>query len=530
MITKSEISSLLNSTETFRVEKTVSTGNMDKFCEAICAFANDLPDSRKKGYLFIGANDDGSLCGLKVGDALMKKIAAIRSDGNILPLPVMSVERFEFDDGDLLVVEVSPSLIPPVRYRGRVFVRIGPRRDIASEVEERVLIERRTAYMASFDATPCLDATIDDMDLNVIRNSYLPSVVDPEILAQDTRDIKEQLASIRLYDRRHDCPTYAGIILFGKNPRYFMPGAYVQYVRFEGDAKGGNILNERRFQGSLFTMIPALETFVGNAVVMQRPVAVSLFKEKDVINYPEKALRELMMNACMHRDYQSNMPVRLYQFDNYVEIMNPGGLYGEARPENFPYVNDYRNPVVAEAMKEMKYVNMFNQGISRVQNMLTDNGNKKAEFDVSKLTVFGVTVYSNFEEKYDVSQGVSQGVTQDDADVTQDVTQGVTNVPRNVTNDNPENAVVDTYNSDDEQNGVTNDVTQGVPQGVPQGVSEETLDAWIKEQVKNNPKITTRDLAQKSGFNDKTIKRHIKKLPYIKYIGSGYSGHWEVEG
>ena len=313
-----------------------------------------------------------------------------------------------------------------------------------------------------------------------------------------------------------------------------MPGAYVQYVRFEGDAKGGNILNERRFQGSLFTMIPTLETFVGNAVVMQRPVAVSLFKEKDVINYPEKALRELMMNACMHRDYQSNMPVRLYQFDNYVEIMNPGGLYGEARPENFPYVNDYRNPVVAEAMKEMKYVNMFNQGISRVQNMLADNGNKKAEFDVSKLTVFGVTVYSNFEEKYDVSQGVSQGVTQGDADVTQGVPQSVTNVPRNVTNDNPENTVVDTSNGDDEQNGVTNDVPQGVsqdvPQGVSQGVPEEYFDTWIIEQIKGNSKITVKELAQISGFHERTIYRHVAKLPYIKYIGSGYSGHWEVEG
>lgn len=117
MITKDEILILLKSPETYRIERTISTGNMDKFCEAICAFANDLPDSRKKGYLFIGVNDDGSLSGLKVDDALLKKISGIRSDGNILPLPVMSVDKFEFPDGDLLVAEVSPSLIPPVRYR-----------------------------------------------------------------------------------------------------------------------------------------------------------------------------------------------------------------------------------------------------------------------------------------------------------------------------------------------------------------------------------------------------------------------------
>ena len=119
MITKEELQQLLMSTETFRVERTVSTGDMDKFQEAICAFSNDLPGSKKNGYLIIGAHDNGKLSGLKVDDNLMKKISGIRSDGNILPLPVMSVEAFHFPEGDLLVAEVTPSLAPPVRYRGR---------------------------------------------------------------------------------------------------------------------------------------------------------------------------------------------------------------------------------------------------------------------------------------------------------------------------------------------------------------------------------------------------------------------------
>lgn len=68
MITKDEIQELLHSTETYRVERTVSTGDMDKFQEAICAFANDMPNSRKKGYLILGAHDDGRLSGLRVSD------------------------------------------------------------------------------------------------------------------------------------------------------------------------------------------------------------------------------------------------------------------------------------------------------------------------------------------------------------------------------------------------------------------------------------------------------------------------------
>lgn len=66
MITKDEIQELLHSTETYRVERTTSTGDMDKFQEAICAFANDLPNSRKNGYLILGAYGNGTLAGLKV--------------------------------------------------------------------------------------------------------------------------------------------------------------------------------------------------------------------------------------------------------------------------------------------------------------------------------------------------------------------------------------------------------------------------------------------------------------------------------
>gem|GEM_PF-2173718 len=106
------------------------------------------------------------------------------------------------------------------------------------------------------------------------------------------------------------------------------------------------------------------------------------------------------------------MPIRLYQFDDYIEVMNAGGLYGEARPENFPSVNDYRNPLVAEAMRVMKYVNKFNRGVTRVQEMLKDNGNPSAEFDVNTITAFRVNVHATNDS--DLSKGTSQGTSQPD--------------------------------------------------------------------------------------------------------------------
>lgn len=399
-MTEKELYEIMASDEDYRIERTVSTGNMDKFQEAICAFANDLPGHREKGYLLIGVTDDGHLSGLKVDDALMKKISSIRSEGNILPLPVMNTEKVSTAEGDVLVVEVTPSFDTPVRYRGRTFVRIGPRRDIASLEEERILSERCAASLPTFDTRPCREATIDDIDTETIIKEYMPRAIDAETLSNDTRPLKDQLASLQLFNLQWDCPTFAAIIMFGHNPQYFMPGAYIQFVHFKGNDNGGEILNERRFEGCLYKTLPMLENFITDGIVTKHPIPISVLREKDVFNYPFKALRELIMNAVMHRDYQSNMPTRLYQYDTHIEIMNPGGLYGQARPENFPYVNDYRNSVVAGMMRTLNYVNMFNHGISEVQHLLKANDNPAAEFNINLVTAFSVIVRESAESNF----------------------------------------------------------------------------------------------------------------------------------
>lgn len=71
----------------------------------------------------------------------------------------------------------------------------------------------------------------------------------------------------------------------------------------------------------------------------------------------------------------------------------------------------------------------------------------------------------------------------------------------------------------------TQDVTQGVTQSVTQ---EETLDEKIEKAIKDNLNITTEELAKQFGVTSMTIKRHLAKMPHIHYVGSGYSGHWEV--
>ena len=392
MLSTEELINMLSDLESDRIERTVSENKTDKFSEAICAFSNDFPNHKQPGYLIIGAEDKtGKLAGLNISDKLLTSLAAIRNNGQILPQPSLTIQKYSLPEGEVAVVEVFPSPFPPVRYQGKVWIRVGPSKAIANEAEELRLIEKRTANTRTFDVSPVFNSTLADINIELFKLTYLPNAVDADTLASNHREIKQQLASLRLYDLVYDRPTYAGILLLGNNPKFYMPGAYVQYVLFSGDSMDSEVVNEVEFSGDLLSTMRQLDLFVKNNIE-ERPVRVSALKELMTRNYPFRAIRELLNNAVMHRNYESNAPVKFYEFSDRIEISNPGGLYGSARPDNFPHQNDYRNPIIAEALKIMGYVNKFNRGIATAQAELKTNGNPPAEFIYDLPLHFSVTL------------------------------------------------------------------------------------------------------------------------------------------
>jgi len=389
MLTPDALNSVLTDLESDRIERTTSTKNTDKFAEAICAFANDYPNHRQPGYLIVGAKDDGTPSGLTVTDELLRDLASIRADGNVLPPPAMSVEKASVAGGDLAIVTVQASTVPPVRYKGRVYIRIGPRKGVANEQEERVLSERRASLVTSFDAHPVKEAGLADITLRLF-DEYRLQLVDAEVIASNHRSTEEKLASLRCYDLRASAPTVAGLLLFGTNPRYFLPGAYVQFLRFPGTTMTDRPLDEREVSGDLRTVLDEVKSKIvaHNSVPLAQG---SGFQDKPAPDYPDWALRELFHNAVLHRDYQSSTPVRFYWFSDRIEIQSPGGLYGEVTRETLTRRNSYRNPVLAEAMKSMDYVNRYGYGIQRAEALLKENGNPPPEFEIDDRVVL-VTV------------------------------------------------------------------------------------------------------------------------------------------
>ena len=179
-------------------------------------------------------------------------------------------------------------------------------------VEFTTSTKRRTALQRTFDVRPCQGCTLDDLVLDLFSVTYLPAAVEREVIAENQRSIPEQMASLRFYDLADDCPTNAAVLLFAKDPRGWIAGSYVQFVRWAGTTMADDPISERAFSGDL----------------------VSVLREVDTL----------------------------------------------ASPENFPRQTDYRNPVIAEAMATLGYVNHFGRGVIRAQEALRRNGNSEAEF------------------------------------------------------------------------------------------------------------------------------------------------------
>lgn len=381
-LTDRDLTDLLADLESDRAErKETVKQDKDKLSQAICAFANDLPDHRKPGVLFIGVADDGKVSGLPITDELLLALADLRDQGNILPPPSMAVRKLETRDGDVAVVEVQPSTAPPVRFRGRIYIRVGPRRGIANLDDERRLNERRRALDLPFDARPLSGSTVDDLDMPLFADTLLPSLQPAEVLAENHRSNAQRLAALRLLTA-DGVATAAGVLVAGKDPLAWLPGAFVQFLRVDGTDLTDPVKDEKRLDGPLIDVLRQLDELL----VLNISTAVDFTSENREIrtpDYPLAALQQVARNAIMHRSYENtNAPVRVTWFADRVEIVNPGGPYGSVTVDNFgDGATDYRNPTIAEVMRGLGYVQRFGAGIPIAKKSLADNGNPDPVFE-----------------------------------------------------------------------------------------------------------------------------------------------------
>ncbi len=380
MLSDDELRNLLNLGEADHLEKTRSRTDTQKFGEAICAFANDLPDRRQVGVLFVGVEDNGRCANTLIDENILQTLMGFRTDGTILPPPMIHVRRHTLDGCTMAIVEVIPSDNPPLKYNGRVCIRIGQRRGFATPEEERRLIEKRRRSATPFDQRVLNGVSIDDIDVLRFREEYLPAAVHPDVLAENQRSVDQQMQALSILGP-NKCPTVLGILVCGKDPRGWLPGDYVQFVRYPGTEIGDIVQVQKEISGPLAEVFRRLDEIVANNIEERAVLTGSLQQTKPT--YPTVAIQELLRNAVIHRNYEDTAaPVMVTWYADRLEITSPGGVYGAVTAETFGQagLTDARNPNLASAAKAMGFVQRFGSGIPRARRALQANGNPPPEF------------------------------------------------------------------------------------------------------------------------------------------------------
>lgn len=381
-----------------------------KLGRALCAFANDLSDVQTPAYFLIGVNDDkagGGLSGYQYRDEDEQKIVNwlhnpsqndAQQNSFIGPAIAFGVDKFLSPKGDVLLIEVHSSALCPHRFESQIWVRIGTTTTRATVQQERRLIEcnrRRSGLNA--DAKPCLGASLEDIDLVMFR-AFRGLVDSEEVLEENHRPIKHQLAGLNLYDLSRDCPTVAGMVCFGHTGRdnqrkgLVNAASTVQFIRYAGEDRASPVKFHDEFALPMLVMRERIDALLKANI--EAVFTSDGTREVAHYHYPFAALRELVNNAIAHRDYTLRGVIQINWFEEHIEILSPGGPVPPVTKENFGQYSEQRNPHISFVMFLLQMVERFGRGIALSQARLKQNGNPPAEFEFLGDTVLRVTVRS----------------------------------------------------------------------------------------------------------------------------------------
>jgi ATP-dependent DNA helicase RecG len=269
---------------------------------------------------------------------------------------------------------------------------------------ESDLVERKESFAGDaptkvrdavrpFDVHPLRAATLADLDRVRFENEYLPSAFAPDVLEANDRTLEQRLAVTKMVTAADaPVPTVLGVLVLGKAPRDFLPGAYVQFLRIAGKDLADPVVDELAVSGVVSELLRGID----QKLQAHNRTAVDITggaTEERRSDYPLPALQQLVRNAVMHRTYEAtHAPVRVYWYDDRIEITSPGGPFGTVSAENFgkPGVADYRNPNLAEALRVLGFVQRFGAGLAIARRALADNGNPPLEVTVQPSHVTAV--------------------------------------------------------------------------------------------------------------------------------------------
>jgi len=328
-------------------------------CESLVALANG-----DGGILIVGWQDD-KLQGISESKQIQERIveASLKLD------PVLITELPEVKKvatKDIITVTVPKQLPWVYGFDGKYLIYADEKAKPLAPMQLRELILKRNDY--SFEAGLVHGATKSDIDWE-LANEYVQkintrhSLTTEQLLLQNGCLVKQGDA---IY------PTIAGILLFGKKPQQFIRNADISAVRFSGE-KMSDQFERQDIRGTLIHQVKRVQVFLADHLRKQVKLDGNMARA-EVYEYPMEAARELIINAVAHRDYSiEGDNIRLFIFQNRMEVSSPGALPGHVTLENIKDERFSRNPIIVQVLADYQYIERLGYGVDRIYELMTQH-------------------------------------------------------------------------------------------------------------------------------------------------------------
>ncbi len=333
--------------------------NIREILETVCAFANS-----KGGVIIIGVSDDGAIRGINIGKGTVESI--VNSITNeIRPKIYPEVSVLFVDGKGIIKVVVPEGDKKPYFYKERAYKRVG-KSNVKMDPEEitRKIIEREKIWEF---VERRITGRFEDLDLQKVKEFMRRMLIVRK--TKFVGDEKELLKKLNVLEDGK--VNLAGILLFGKNPQEKMPYACIKAMR----KIGNEITDEELIEGRLDEQIEGALDFVRRHI----PKEIRIEKSKRIEEWivPEEIIREIIVNAVVHRDYSIPSPILLKYVDDEIVIINPGGLLPPLKVEDL-YRKDHpsilRNPIIGRALFLLGYIEGWGEGTTRIIEICKDKG------------------------------------------------------------------------------------------------------------------------------------------------------------
>ena len=334
----------------FKSESVKATDLADE----MIAFANG-----EGGEIWLGIDDDGSVKG--ISRSYEEDIMNICRTACIPPL---TVEYHQVPVGNAAVARIivpKGKDKPYYSSRHKYYIRVGTTKRVASRQELLRLFQASGAI--HYDIVEIDRAKPGDLDLSQVASYFsryqfeFTEVSEPErIRLMANTDILGETTN----------PTLAGLLIFGIAPERFIPGSGIALAHFEGSAITDSLIDKQNIFGPLPRQVEgAVAAIKTNMVVSSR---INGLKREDAPHYPDKVFRELVTNACVHRNYSiSGSTIRIFIFSNRIEFISPGPLPNTVKIEKLAVgVSFARNPTLVRFMENLGYVDKLGRGLPMV--------------------------------------------------------------------------------------------------------------------------------------------------------------------